>query len=113
MNVSVDAVLEVHEANFAYKVKTLDTTVVGHSVAHDDSDLDHVLDKEVVGRLLETLPERERTIISLRFFEGLTQSQIADRLGLSQVHVGRLLTATLASLRSQLDDDALRESQPG
>jgi RNA polymerase sigma-B factor len=112
MNVSVDAVLEVHEANFAYKVKALDAAVVGQAVAHDDTDLDHVLDQELVGRLLETLPERERTILTLRFYEGLTQSQIAERLGLSQVHVGRLLTATLASLRDQLDDGALSDATP-
>jgi RNA polymerase sigma-B factor len=57
------------------------------------------------------LPERERTILTLRFYEGLTQSQIAERLGLSQVHVGRLLTATLATLRDQLDDDSLTNLQ--
>ncbi|MDQ3646952.1 MAG: sigma-70 family RNA polymerase sigma factor, partial [Actinomycetota bacterium] len=50
------------------------------------------------------LPERERTILYLRFFKGLTQSEIADRLGISQMHVSRLLTRTLAGLREALED---------
>jgi RNA polymerase sigma-B factor len=104
MNVTVDAVLEVHEANFAYKVRDLDTAVVGSAVATDDHDFTHVLDKELVGQLLEQLPARERTIVELRFFDGLTQSQIAEKMGMSQVHVGRLLASTLTYLRGKLPD---------
>ena len=48
---------------------------------------------------LEKLPDRERTILYLRFFRGLTQSQIADRLGISQMHVSRILSRTLLTLR--------------
>jgi RNA polymerase sigma-B factor len=48
---------------------------------------------------LEALPERERTILYLRFFRGLTQSQIADRLSISQMHVSRILSRTLLTLR--------------
>jgi RNA polymerase sigma-B factor len=44
------------------------------------------------------LPERERNIVYLRYFEGLTQSEIADRIGVSQVHVSRLLREALARL---------------
>ena len=52
--------------------------------------------------LLDQLPERDRTVIILRFFESLTQSQIAERVGISQMHVSRLLARTLARLRDEL-----------
>jgi RNA polymerase sigma-B factor len=52
--------------------------------------------------LLEALPERERTVLLLRFFESLTQTQIAERVGISQMHVSRLLAKSLARLRDQL-----------
>ena len=48
---------------------------------------------------LEKLPERERSILYLRFFRGMTQSQIADKLGISQMHVSRILSRTLLALR--------------
>jgi RNA polymerase sigma-B factor len=48
------------------------------------------------------LPERERTILMLRFFGNQTQTQIAERVGISQMHVSRLLAQTLASLREGL-----------
>jgi len=48
---------------------------------------------------LEKLPERESQILYLRFFRGMTQSQIADQLGISQMHVSRILSRTLSSLR--------------
>ena len=51
---------------------------------------------------MSTLEPRERTILHLRFVEELPQSQIAERIGTSQVHVGRLLASTLARLRSHL-----------
>jgi RNA polymerase sigma-B factor len=48
------------------------------------------------------LPEREQRILSLRFFGNLTQSEIADQVGISQMHVSRLLSQTLATLRERL-----------
>ena len=56
-------------------------------------------------RLIATLPQRERTIVYLRFFGGLTQQEIAERLGMSQVHVSRLLRQCLARLRTELADE--------
>jgi RNA polymerase sigma-B factor len=53
---------------------------------------------------MEKLPEREREILYLRFFKGLTQSEIADRMGISQMHVSRLLSRTLAQLRHALEE---------
>ncbi len=55
-----------------------------------------------LGPLLNALPERERTILLLRFFGDLTQTEIGQRVGVSQMHVSRLLTRTLRTLRTQL-----------
>ena len=48
--------------------------------------------------MLSVLPEREQNIVYLRFFEGLTQSEIAERVGISQMHVSRLLARSLETL---------------
>ena len=55
-----------------------------------------------MGRLLETLPERDRRIVEMRFLDGLTQSEIAGEVGVSQVQVSRLLRAALDRLRRPL-----------
>jgi RNA polymerase sigma-B factor len=60
--------------------------------------------RESLRPLLAALPSRERHIIALRFFQGLTQSQIAEQVGLSQMHVSRLLAKSLAQLRGGLSD---------
>ncbi|WBP84524.1 SigB/SigF/SigG family RNA polymerase sigma factor [Kitasatospora cathayae] len=60
--------------------------------------------RTAVRPLLAELPEREQTVLKLRFWEGRTQSEIAARIGVSQMHVSRLLSATLARLREQLED---------
>ncbi|MGW1179324.1 sigma-70 family RNA polymerase sigma factor, partial [Kitasatospora sp. NPDC002543] len=54
--------------------------------------------------LLARLPEREQTVLKLRFWDGWTQSRIAERIGVSQMHVSRLLSSTLAWLREELED---------
>jgi RNA polymerase sigma-B factor len=69
-----------------------------------DTELEHVERHEILRPLIEALPARERTILTLRFFEDLTQTQIAERIGISQMHVSRLLSTTLAQLRQQLAD---------
>jgi RNA polymerase sigma-B factor len=55
--------------------------------------------------ILHTLPERDRRLLHLRFFEERTQSEIGQELGVSQMHVSRLLTKVLARLRDQLHQD--------
>jgi RNA polymerase sigma-B factor len=69
-----------------------------------DAELEQVEHRETVQPALRKLPERERTIVMLRFFGGMTQTQIAERVGVSQMHVSRLLTRTLATLRADLQD---------
>lgn len=71
-----------------------------------DADLEKVEFRHVLRPLLETLPERERTILTLRFFGELTQTQIARRIGISQMHVSRVLARTLRDLRVAMTTDA-------
>ena len=67
-----------------------------------DLSLDQIDNREALRPLLAALPERERIVLLLRFFESLTQTQIAERVGISQMHVSRLLAKSLARLRDQL-----------
>ena len=63
---------------------------------------------------VKELPERERRVLYLRFFRGLTQSEIAKEVGVSQMHVSRILSQTLSFLRGAVleDGDPLRETKP-
>ncbi len=75
-------------------------------LGEDDPGMAVVEQRESVRPLLATLPERQRAILRMRFYGEMTQSQIADRLGISQMHVSRLLSQTLDNLRAQLLADA-------
>lgn len=75
-------------------------------IGSDDPAIDVVEQRESVRPLLATLTDRERDILRMRFFGDMTQSQIADQLGISQMHVSRLLSQTLGSLRAALADAA-------
>ncbi|GAA3431160.1 hypothetical protein GCM10018954_007610 [Kutzneria kofuensis] len=98
------------EASNAYRSSSLDELLVGtdksvslgDALGDDDPELMGVENREALQPLLQQLPERERTIILLRFFGNLTQTQIADRIGISQMHVSRLLARTLVELRKGL-----------
>jgi RNA polymerase sigma-B factor len=81
---------------------TDDTPPLTETLGSYDANLDRIENHEALRPLLDALPERERTVVVLRFFESLTQSQIAERVGISQMHVSRLLTRTLARLRDEL-----------
>jgi len=63
------------------------------------------LDQMLIRRLIADLPERERLIVWLRFFEDLSQTEIAERVGVSQVHVSRLLRRSMRTLRKMVDHD--------
>jgi RNA polymerase sigma-B factor len=103
MKIPEEAVIEALEANNAYRARPLDQS--GNSTPTIDSNLDAVLNKEVIAGLLERLRPRQRQILHLRFFEELSQAQIAEQIGTSQVHVGRLLASSLAELRGHLRED--------
>jgi RNA polymerase sigma-B factor len=67
-----------------------------------DPGYDTVVDRVAVAPCLRALPERERTILYLRFFGGMTQSSIAEQLGISQMHVSRLLSGCFERLREEI-----------
>lgn len=103
MQVSEEAVLEAMDANNAYRAASLDPTRAGHVATAEDESGD-VVNKGLVAQLLGKLPPRERNVVYLRFYEELSQAQIAERIGTSQVHVGRILAASFARLRELVDD---------
>lgn len=104
--VTEEEVLEALEAGHAYRFASLDAPSpgeddsLGSRLGTDDPNLADAEHRVALSPLLATLPEREQTILHLRFFEGLTQSEIAGRLGISQMHVSRLLARSLAQLRA-------------
>ena len=108
MNVDEDLVLQVVEANSAYRTAQLDNVNERQiRAAEADSDIDAILDRDLVSQALVHLRPREREIIQMRFFDEMTQAQIAEHIGTSQVHVGRLITSSLALLRAHLSSGSL------
>ncbi|MFS4104684.1 RNA polymerase sigma factor SigF [Streptomyces sp. SID8499] len=79
---------------------------LGDSLGSPDAALDTVVDREAVKPRLAALPERERAILYMRFFDDMTQSRIAEELGISQMHVSRLISRSCARLREQVLRDA-------
>jgi RNA polymerase sigma-B factor len=79
-----------------------DAPAIADTLGDVDTGLDQIENREALRPLLAALPERERQVLLLRFFESLTQTQIAERVGISQMHVSRLLAKSLARLRDQL-----------
>ena len=78
---------------------------LGDTIGSDDPQLSAVDERESLHPLLDHLPERERKILVLRFVHNLTQTQIAEQVGVSQMHVSRLLGKTLTRLRQGLSRD--------
>lgn len=113
---SVEEVLEAIEASQSYRSASLDggqddddgeDRGLAHHLGVSDRGAAHAENQLVVERLLSSLPPREQLMMRLRFFEEMTQSEIAERLGISQMHVSRLLARCLAELRSRLAADGI------
>ena len=110
LKISEEEVLEGLESANAYSTLSLDvpesgddeSPAVADSLGSEDEALEGVEYRESLKPLLEQLPAREKRILLLRFFGNMTQSQIADEIGISQMHVSRLLARTLAQLREKL-----------
>jgi RNA polymerase sigma-B factor len=106
--VSEEEVLEALEAGQAYRFASLDVPrgsngegdTLAEGLGEDDHDLVDAESRVVLSPLLARLPARQQLIVRLRFFDGLTQSEIASRLGISQMHVSRLLARSVAELRA-------------
>ncbi|WP_406463841.1 SigB/SigF/SigG family RNA polymerase sigma factor [Streptomyces sp. NBC_01622] len=102
------------EALDSYAALSLDAESPGEDVGATlggllgewDAGFDLVVDREAVKPALRALPERERTILYLRFFRGMTQSRIAEQLGVSQMHVSRLISNSCATVRERVLADA-------
>lgn len=113
LQMSEEEVLEGLESANAYSTVSLDAPdsgdedapAVADSLGMVDESLEGVEYRESLKPLLEKLPAREKKILLLRFFGNMTQSQIAAELGISQMHVSRLLARTLAQLREGLTAD--------
>src|SRR5690349_16755019 len=110
---SVEEIMEGIESSHAYATLSLDASddsddgppAMLASLGVADANIEHVEIRESIKPLLEGLGEREKRILLLRFFKNMTQSQIAEEIGVSQMHVSRLLTRTLAQLRTSLEQD--------
>jgi RNA polymerase sigma-B factor len=117
MDVSEEELVEGLESANAYTTLSLDapdssdegSIRMVDSLGEDDEALEHVENRETIKPLLAQLDPREKHLLTLRFFRGMTQSQIDQEIGVSQMHVSRLLARTLAKLRESLAEGGTKE----
>jgi len=111
LEATVEEVVEAADAANAYSAASLDRPVdngdehgvaLGEFVGAEDAGFEGVVDRTALKPLLARLPERDKRILMMRFFRGMTQSQIAEEIGVSQMQVSRLLTRILTELREGL-----------
>jgi RNA polymerase sigma-B factor len=114
LGVSEDDVLDGLEGARAYQSASLSAPVgaegegeLGDMLGSLDHEYELAETRLALAPAMATLDERARKILTLRFHGNLTQSQIADQLGISQMHVSRLITKALAQLRELLDPTAI------
>ncbi|ULE33377.1 SigB/SigF/SigG family RNA polymerase sigma factor [Mycobacterium sp. IDR2000157661] len=120
LGIEREAVMEATIASSNYATLSTDIPAtaddehrsVGDTLGGLDPNIDKVVELEAVRPLIAALPDRERMVLTLRFFESMTQTQIAERMGYSQMHVSRLLAQALRRLRDQLRDQELGEEEP-
>jgi RNA polymerase sigma-B factor len=113
LGVPREEIIECLVAGDAYRLESLDAPLgaddsgkprlVADGVGSIDPQIDHITNREAVRALVTALPPRERQVLHMRFFEAMTQSQIAERIGVSQMQVSRILANTLRCLRDQLE----------
>jgi RNA polymerase sigma-B factor len=111
LDVPLEPVLEALASDGCFTPASLDLTVrndraatLGDLLPDDDADHRAAEARMMLNPAINTLSERDRTILRLRFFEGLTQREVADRIGVTQMQVSRLLTRILAQLRHRVGD---------
>ncbi|MET8067767.1 SigB/SigF/SigG family RNA polymerase sigma factor, partial [Micromonospora sp. NPDC005313] len=111
LKLTEEEVLEGLEGARAYNAVSLSTptgdgeraTELGDLLGGEDGEFELAEMRVALGPALATLDQREQKILTLRFYGNLTQSQIAEQIGVSQMHVSRLLARALTKLRGQLD----------
>jgi RNA polymerase sigma-B factor len=113
LHITEEEVLEGLEGARAYNSASLSapagadgSTTLGDTLGSEDSGFALAELRIALGPALAGLDDREQKIISLRFYGNLTQNEIAEQVGISQMHVSRLLSKALAKLRTRLDDAA-------
>ena len=110
LGVTEDDIREARRAGLVFSAYSLDAPQSDRAdsgqfaelFGEDDQAVGHAIDMEAVNAHLDELPEREQRILIWRFYGNLTQDQIGQRLGISQMHVSRLLAHALAYLRDKL-----------
>jgi RNA polymerase sigma-B factor len=105
LGVSTEEVYEGLHAISAYRLLSLDDLQLDDRLWAEDHELEIVELHHALSPLLHGLPRRERRIVLLRFFENKTQSEIARTIGVSQMHVSRLLAWSLARMRELLEEE--------
>lgn len=118
---SVEEVVEAIEAATATRAASLDALAPSDedepfpawSAGDSDGGLDLVLDRDALRRCVRGLPERERQVLYLRFAEDLTQTQIAERIGVSQMQVSRLLRRSLRRAHELIEAPVAEKCAPG
>jgi len=111
---SSEDLIEARQADMVFSAYSLDAPLsdredpgqLGDVLGEDDIEVERAIDMEAVATHWDELPERERRIIVMRFYGNLTQAEIGASLGISQMHVSRLLSRALGHLRSRLLDAA-------
>jgi RNA polymerase sigma-B factor len=112
LDVPEEQIIEMLGACHAHRPLSLDVPVAGSDdnttllevIGDDDPEFGLVEHRQSLPVLIGHLPKRERRILSLRFYGNLSQSQIAEQVGLSQMHVSRLLRQSLEFLRRRLSE---------
>src|ERR1700735_3827103 len=112
LGVSEDDMREARQADLVFSTYSLDAplsdredpALLADVLGDDDPGLAHAIDMESVNAHWDELPEREQRILVMRFYGNLTQTEIGDKLGISQMHLSRLLGRALAHLRNKLLD---------
>jgi RNA polymerase sigma-B factor len=115
LGVSSEDLLEARQADLVFSAYSLDAPLsdrddpaqLGDMLGDEDAEVEHAIEMEAVATHWNELPEREQRILVMRFYGNLTQAEIGDRLGISQMHVSRLLARALSHLRSRLLDAAV------
>jgi RNA polymerase sigma-B factor len=117
---SVDHVLEALEAGVAHQATSIDQSPVGEEsdatrrsermLSQNETGYSQVDRRVIIAELLEDLPERDRQVIEMRFFQNRTQEEIALEIGVSQSYLSRILRRVLLDLREKLGDDWDAES---
>jgi RNA polymerase sigma-B factor len=121
LGVSEEDVLDALRADMVFQATSLDAPVTDRSDAAnladlmgaDDPEIEHTLDMEAVWTHWRDLPERQQRLLMMRFYGNMTQSEIGQRLGVSQMHVSRLLASALDYLRGCLVGPDADEQRPG